>query len=175
MVASLYKWMVCLTVPALMGSGAKPVAVPAPHPFYVSVTEISQNASEKTLEISCKFFTDDFEATLEKAYKTTLDISVDKYKASFDKFVPDYVGKHLALTVDGKPVALKYVGYETEKESAYTYFEVINVASAKSVQITNSLLHDFIAQQINIMHLTVGGKRQSTKLDYPQTKAVFGF
>ena len=39
----------------------------AVHPFYVSVTEINQNAAEKSLEISCKFFADDFEQTLEKA------------------------------------------------------------------------------------------------------------
>jgi hypothetical protein len=37
----------------------------APHPFYVSVTEISQNATDKSLEVSCKFFADDFEQTLE--------------------------------------------------------------------------------------------------------------
>ena len=41
------------------------------HPFYVSVTEVNQNVSEKTLEISCKFFADDFENILEKSYKKT--------------------------------------------------------------------------------------------------------
>ena len=31
------------------------------HLVFVSVTEIEHNAKEKTLEISCKIFTDDFE------------------------------------------------------------------------------------------------------------------
>ena len=31
------------------------------HPFYISVTEINQNPKEKTLEISCKLFAEDFD------------------------------------------------------------------------------------------------------------------
>ena len=146
-----------------------------PHPFYVAVTEINHNATEKTFEISCKFFADDFEQVLERTYKTQLDISAAKDKAVFDKYIPDYVNRHLSISVDGKPVSLHYVGFEKEKESAYAYFEITNVASVKNVTAVNSLLHDFIEQQINIMHVTIGGKRQSTKLDYPNAKAAFQF
>ena len=145
------------------------------HPFYISVTEINQNAKARSLEISCKFFAEDLEQILEKTYKTQLDITGTKDKAAFDKDIPDYVNRRLSITVDGKPVSLHYVGYEKDKESAYAYFEITNVASVKSITAVNSLLHDFIEQQINIMHVTVGGKRQSTKLDYPDTKASFQF
>lgn len=154
---------------------SSPAAVSGFHPFYVSVTEINQNTAAKSLEISCKFFADDFEETLEKAYKTHLDISTGKDKAAFDQFIPDYINRHLLLLVDGKPAKLNYVGYEKEKESAYCYFEVPNVSSAKQLDATNSLLYDFKNEQINIMHVTVNGKRQSTKLDYPASKASFRF
>jgi hypothetical protein len=151
-----------------------PVAA-KPHPFFVSVTEVNQNAAEKSLEISCKFFADDFEQTLEKAYNTHLDIVSAKDKAAFDKIIPDYIGKHLQLAADGRPVKLTYVGFEKEKESAYAYFEVQNISSVKQLDAVNSLLHDFKNEQINIMHVTVNGKRQSTKLDYPASKASFRF
>lgn len=147
----------------------------APHPFFIAVTEINQNAAAKSLEISCKFFADDLEQTLEKAYGTHLDISDAKDKASFDKFIPDYINKHLQLTADGKPLRLNFVGYEKEKESAFCYFEVLNIPLLKQLDATNSLLHDFTKEQINIMHVTVGGKRQSTKLDYPARDASFRF
>ncbi|RYZ27517.1 MAG: hypothetical protein EOO10_12475 [Chitinophagaceae bacterium] len=145
------------------------------HPFYVSVTEINQNAAEKSLEISCKFFADDFEQTLEKAYKTQLDISSDKDKAFFDKFIPDYIAKHFGLTVDGKPVKLNYVGYEKEKESVYCYFELTSTPNVKRLDITSNLLYELTQEQINIMHITVNGKRQSSKLSYPDVKAAFQF
>lgn len=154
---------------------SKPEAVLSPHPFYISVTEINQNAAAKSLELSCKFFADDLEQTLEKANNARLDISSAKDKALFDKYIPDYVNKHLQLVVDGKPVNLTYVGYEKEKESAYCYFEIANLASPKQIDAVNSLLHDFRTEQINIMHVTLSGKRQSTKLDYPETRASFRF
>jgi hypothetical protein len=147
----------------------------AVHPFYVSVTEINQNAAEKSLEISCKFFADDFEQILEKSYKAQLDISSGKDKASFDKFIPDYIAKHFALAVDGKPVKLNFVGYEKEKESVYCYFEVTNTTSVKQLDITSNLLYELTHEQINIMHITTNGKRQSSKLSYPDVKASFQF
>jgi hypothetical protein len=105
------------------------------HPFYISVTEINHNAKDKILEISCKMFAEDLESQLEKNYKTTLDISSEKDKASFDKFIPDYISQHFSLAVDGKPVKLVYVGFEKEKESAYCNFQVSGVPSLKIIDI----------------------------------------
>ncbi len=145
------------------------------HPFYISVTEINQNAKEKSLEISCKMFAEDLELQLEQNYKTTLDISSEKDKGSFDKFIHDYVGRHLAIAIDGKAATLSYVGFEKEKESVYCYFEADGIVNPHKVDITNSILHDFNQEQINIIHVTVNGHRQSTKLDYPETHASLSF
>jgi hypothetical protein len=145
------------------------------HPLYVSVTEIEQNAADKALEISYKFFTDDFEHTLEKSNKKKLDIKSSKEKGEFDKYIPEYINKHFTLTVDNKLVQLRYIGFEIEKESVYCYFEANEVSSIKKVNISNSLLHDFKKEQINIMHLSINGKKQSTKLHYPTSKASFTF
>lgn len=145
------------------------------HPFYVSVTEINENAKTKSLEISCKFFADDFEETLERASNKRLDLSLSSDKANVDALIPEYIAKHLQLSVDGRPVKLTYVGFEKEKESAYCYFEVPNLAAVKRVEAVNSLLYDFKPEQINIMHVVVGGKRLSTKLNYPANKASFRF
>lgn len=171
----LSKWFLMLMSFGLFTPVEKHNAVDALHPFYVSVTEVSHNTSEKSLEISCKFFADDFEHTLEKAYKVQLDITTEKDKASFDKLIPDYINNRFALTTDGKTAKLNYVGYEKDKESVYCYFEVTNLPSAKRLDVTNNLLYDFTQEQINIMHITINGKRQSSKLNYPETKAAFQF
>jgi hypothetical protein len=182
MATLIYKWLLLSVLPIALWHGNKVELLSSSikretsfHPFYISVTEINQNTKDKTLEISCKMFADDFEQILEKDYKTQLDISSDKDKANFDKLIPDYMSKHLSLKVDGKPVKLNYVGYEKDKESAYCYFQVDNITSLKRLDATNSILHDFNDTQINIMHVVVNGKRQSTKLDYPSTAASFTF
>jgi hypothetical protein len=137
--------------------------------------EINHNAKNKILEISCKIFTNDFEDILEKDYKTKVDLVNPPDKGAMDKLVNDYLRKRLALKVDNRPVNLSYVGFEKEDEAVYCYFEADNIASLKKIDVTNSILHDFSDQQINIIHCIVGGKRQSTKLDYPKSNASFQF
>jgi hypothetical protein len=146
-----------------------------PHPFYISVTELNHNAKDRIIEISCKMFADDLEQILEKDYKTTLDIASPKEKGIFDKLIPDYINHHLSIVLEGRPVTLSYIGYEKDKESAYCYFQVNDVASVKKIDIQNSILHDFNDTQINIIHVVVNGRRQSTKLDFPNTQASFSF
>ncbi|MGV3527923.1 MAG: DUF6702 family protein [Flavisolibacter sp.] len=145
------------------------------HPFYVSVMEVQQNAKEKSLELTYRIFTDDFEHTINKNYKQELDISTKKDQAAFDKFIPDYMNRHVAIAVDGKGVSPQYVGYEVDKESVYIYFEVKNVTAVKQIDVQTKLLHDYTPEQINIIHTTINGKRESVKLNYPDSKATFQF
>lgn len=145
------------------------------HPFHVSVVEINHNATDKTLEISCKIFTDDFEKVLEQNYKTKVDLINPPNKAAMDTLVKKYIISHLSLSADGKPLKLVYVGFERENEAVYGYIQVDNIASVKKIDITNKLMHDLFTDQINLMHVIVGGNRKSTKLDYPQTNASFSF
>jgi hypothetical protein len=176
MAAILYKWLAICSLWLMNVNGLKPAPhAVSRHPFYVAVTEINLNPSDKTLEVSCKMFADDLEQILEKNNHVQLDISSVKDKAKFDSYIPAYVKNHLSLSVDGKPSTLSYIGFEKDKESAFCYFQVENIASLKKLDVNNSLLHDFTADQINIIHVMVNGKRQSTKLDYPNHDASFSF
>jgi hypothetical protein len=145
------------------------------HPFYISVTEINHNATDKTLEISCKIFGDDMEEVLKKSSNTAVDLSDPKKLEANNKLIEAYVRNHLSLMADGKTVKLNYVGFEKEKESVYCYFEGQNIPSVKKLDVINSLLHDLNSDQINIMHVTVGGERKSLKLDHPKKTATFTF
>lgn len=145
------------------------------HPFYISVTEINHNAKDKTLEISCKMFLDDFEKTLRTVTKTEVDLTNVKDKAKVDKMISDYLNSHLQLKVDGKQVALQFVGFEKESEAAWCYLQVNNVPSVKQLEIKNTLLFEEFDSQISIMHVTVNGTRKSTRLNKPESAAKFEF
>jgi len=172
--AAAFRW--CLLFLLVAASAFAPVpAEKAAHPFYVSVIEVQHNAKEKTLEISCRIFSDDLEATLKKHFGTAVDLSAEKDRGRIDKMIPDYISKTLHLQVDGKPAALQYIGYEKDKESAYSYFEVSGVPAVHKLDVETSLLHDLSEEQINIFHVTVNGKRQSQKLNFPQRATSFQF
>jgi hypothetical protein len=146
-----------------------------PHPFHVSVVEINPNTADKTLEISCKIFTDDFEKVLAQNYKTKVDLINPPNKVSMDSLVKKYIFSHLLIKADGKPVKLQYLGFENESEAAFSYIEVENISAVKKIEVTTNIMHDIFTDQVNIIHTIVGGKRISNKLDYPNKETSFSF
>lgn len=171
----LFKW---LLLSLLTGSGydQNPANQHSTnHPFYISVTEINHNAADKNLEISCKIFTDDFESALTKAAGTKVDLFNPKDKAAVDKHITTYIRKHLVVKIDGKPAVLEFIGFEREEEAVWSYLQVSNTVTPKRIEVMNDLLYDSFNQQINLMHVAVGGNRKSTKLNYPDTNASFQF
>jgi hypothetical protein len=177
MAASLFKWFSAYLF-LLSGNGYKSnneKMHDRAHPLYVTVTEVNHNAKDKTLEISCKIFTNDFETALEKTFHTKTDLSQPKDKKAADKLVNDYIQKHLQLKVDGKPVAFEFVGSEKETDATWSYFQVSNIAFVKKLEITNTLLYETFEGEINLMHVTVSGNRKSDKLTNPEMNALFEF
>ena len=145
------------------------------HPFYVSVTELNYNAKEKTLEISCKIFTNDFEAALQRASPDKIDLSDAKFKPGNEKAIAAYIAKHLHLIVDNSPVLLQFVGSEQEKEATWSYFQVNEVKSFRKIAIINDILYELYPSEINIIHMTANSQRKSTKLASPERQATFDF
>lgn len=168
MAGFLFKWLLFV---GFLHSTPAPVI----HPIFVSVTEIEHNAKDKTLEISCKIFTDDFEKTLRQQYNTHVDLLNPKEKTAMEKLVSDYVPKHLFIKADGKPAPLQYLGYEQQEEGIVSFYQVNNISSVKKLEITDNILFEYKKEQISIIHTIVNGNRKSTKLVNPEDKASFEF
>jgi len=184
MVTWFYKWLFMILVPAVIYMNGKidkekllfPLqGVRGFHPLHVSVVEINHNATDKTLEISCKLFTDDFEKVLTQNYKSKVDLINPSDRPAMEKLVNDFIRKHLTIKTNGKPVKLLYLGYEKDNDAIYSYFQADSIVAVKKIEVTNNILHELFADQINLMHVTVGGKRKSMKLDYPEKETVFSF
>ena len=145
------------------------------HPFYVSVTEIKENAKDKIMEVSCKIFTDDFEKTLRMHYSNKIDLLNPPDKAVANKLIKDYINKHLSISFDGKLQSLQYVRYEKNEEGMECYFQINNPVIHSKVTVVNNVLFEYKPEQINIVHVTVRGKRQSTQLVNPNDRKTFNF
>lgn len=171
MAASVYKWLIFPAL-AVISMSVSPVTE---HPFHVSVIEINHNAADKTLEISCKIFTDDFEKALAKNYKTKTDLINPPDKAAMDTLIKKYLFSHLSIRANGKPVVFDYLGFENDNEAAYGYIEVPGVTSLNRVDISATIMYDMFEDQMNIFHITVNGNRKSTKLNYPDKEAAISF
>lgn len=150
--------------------------LPLLHPFYVSVTEINHNASDQSLEISIRIFTDDFENTLRMHHP---DMKVDLMNppegGAMDSLIKNYHIQRLKLEVNGSVGKLQYVGFERIGESIWSYFEVARVPLLQELKIHNPILYEYKKEQINMVHVNAGKKQQSRKLDNPKADWVFRF
>ncbi|SHF11079.1 DUF6702 family protein [Pedobacter caeni] len=145
------------------------------HPFYVSVTEITQNSKTKAVQVSVRIFFDDFEKALDHQYKTKVNILKPVDRKKVDQLIADYVQKHLQVKANQKSLVLKYIGYEIEEDAAWCYFETAPVAAIKTFDINNNILFEEHESQSNMVHVTVNGSRKSTKLDNPKSQARMSF
>ena len=178
MATGIYKWCVfpLFSLVLFTGGGNKILKDKEPaHPIHIATVEIEHNAKDKTLEITCKTFWDDFETILSKYNKSRVDLTSEKSTEDNNKRIFEYIKSHLQINVDGKVMPLSFVGFEKEDVVIYSYLQADNVASVKKVSIMSSLMHDMFDDQSEIIHVIVNGNRKSTKLDYPAKNAEFSF
>lgn len=142
------------------------------HPFFMSVTEAEYNAKEKSIEISVKLFNDDLEAVLKKSSGQKVDI-VQGDKASNEKHLRQYFGQHFKLSSNKNIISYSILGYEKENDVIYVFLEAKNVPSIRELQIDTDLLYDHDKGQINLIHFRQNGKRETQRLTFPDSKAVF--
>jgi hypothetical protein len=146
------------------------------HPFFVSVTEINHNKKEKTLEISFRVFTDDFENTLRMyAPDKKIDLMNPPANGAMDSLVKSYMQNKVILEVNGGVRKMQYVGFERVEESIWSYFEVAGVEDLKKLKIKDPILYEYKKEQINMIHVISGDNRQSRKLDNPVADWEFNF
>lgn len=139
----------------------------AVHPLHVSTTDMNFNDKEKSIEVSCRIFTDDFETVLAKTYKAKTDLTKPEMHKAMDVLIKKYMDAHLQFNVNGKNLKATYIGYEIDHEATNVYLEIENVSSIQRINLSNTLLYDLFDDQLNILHVENKGQRKSARTNYP--------
>lgn len=145
------------------------------HPIYVSVTEMQHNAKDKTLEISCKIFTSDFETILKSKSKSKINLLQPTDKKLMESLVDQYIQQHLKIKVDDQTKKMEFLGYEQNEDAIQSYFEIGDVATIKKIDVQDDILYEYKSEQISIIHIVVNGNRKSTKLVNPDSNFSLSF
>ena len=144
-----------------------------PHPFYLSVTDVKYNDKNKSIEVACKMFSNDLEDALKKTSKKNVDLLNPKNKMEVEKILFEYVCKRFSVNLNGKVQKLKFIGYEKEDDVIWTYMEIEKCEKPKQINISNSLLYDFLKEQINLVQVEIGTYKQSSKVSNPEKELKF--
>jgi hypothetical protein len=131
------------------------------HPFYISLTEIRYNPSQKSLEIAQKIFWDDLEVALADIYETKVDFLNPSNLNVLEDLAKTYLLEKNEIMVNGKKVNLEYLGFEIEEEAVWFYMEALKVPVPHVVQIRNEVLIQHFEGQQNIVNFYKDQKPKS--------------
>ena len=144
------------------------------HPVHVVTTDIDYKTASHTLQLTHRIFTDDLEKELELSEKKAgspvrLHIGTPKEHPATDALITRYLASHFALAVNGKAVALKWVGKEQEGEATWVYLEAGQAEDPTGFEVTNTILLELYDDQQNLVHLKAKGQKKSLKFRKGET------
>jgi len=119
---------------------------------------------------------DDLEIGLKNFHKIEY---VDAFKpedpAELDRLINEYLQSNIEFIIDGVKTPFTFLGSEMEGDARWCYFEAKNVASVKSVQITNTVLIKSYEDQENIVHFKANDKLKSYRLNKDEKQTTLSW
>jgi hypothetical protein len=129
------------------------------HKYYISLTSIDINTSERILEMSIKVFADDLNQALKLPEGTKMNDPKN------EKVLMEYFKKCFFVKIDGKPVDYNLAGTENDADLTWIYLQAENCLPLQQVTITNTILTEVFSDQINMIYMNQRGETQSEITD----------
>ena len=134
------------------------------YPFHATITSFDCEKDSKTIEVTIKIFTNDFEKVLRADKKDDLIIDSKNSLYNVDGLMFIYIKQNLVVTIDGNRKELSWVGKEIENDITWCYLEIINVDDLSKVSIENKLFLSSFDDQLNICHFYCSNKTETLML-----------
>lgn len=152
--------------------------IPAPvarHDFHTSLTEINYNPASKSLEITIRVFTDDFENALMKLSGKKVFIN-STTKDQHDPLIEQYISKHFALLSPQKEAKKgEYLGRETEADATWLYYEIPNCHAVKGYTLMNDIMQELFDDQTNLVNIIYPKEKKTIIYNAKVKTSVFPF
>ena len=131
------------------------------HKFYIAIFQVQFVPKKKRIEITSRIFIDDLNKTLEKKYHTKTAIGSGSEKAEDQAILKKYFSEGLIIKVNGQAHSFNYLFSEVEEDVLVTYLTIKDISKIESLNVQNTLLIDWNAEQQNIMHFMINGTKNS--------------
>ncbi|MBF9238290.1 hypothetical protein I2I05_12870 [Hymenobacter sp. BT683] len=130
------------------------------HAYHSSLMELRYNAGKKQLEVAVKVFTDDFEKALSQGQPAPVNLSEPGPRPL--ALTTAYLQRTLKFsTAAGALLPLQVLGLQQEKDGYWLYCKVMLPGPVGGVQLRQAMLLDVFGDQMNIVNVEAGDKKQS--------------
>lgn len=135
-------------------------AAPARHAYHATLTELRYNAAKQQFELAVKVFTDDFEKALSQGQPVPVSLAEAGPRPL--ALTTAYLRRTLQVrTAAGAPLPLHVLGMQAEKDGYWLYGKVPLPGPVAAVQLRQAMLLDVFGDEVNIVNLEAGARKQS--------------
>ena len=129
------------------------------HDFHASITQMVYNQKEKTVEISIRIFTDDFEKALSAASNAKIHLAAnDKNDTLIEKYIHAHFGY---VSPQKQSVPIKYIGHEIEADANWLYLEMPHAESLTGGTLTQNALMELFDDQVNMINIQYQSQKKT--------------
>jgi hypothetical protein len=145
------------------------------HKFYMAIYQINYAPQKKMVQITSRIFIDDLNKVLEKKYKKKMFLGSDKESVEEIILFRKYMNENFSVKVNGNARTINFLSKEIDDDVLICYWNIKEIAKINSLEISNSVLLDWNAEQQNITHVNVLGIKKSILFTESSTKEMLNY
>ncbi|RXM41929.1 DUF6702 family protein [Flavobacterium sp. YO64] len=131
------------------------------HKFYVGVFQVEYAAEKKMIQITSRIFIDDLNNGMEKKYHKKTLVGTERETPADADLLKKYLSENFTIKVNGQTKPVAFLSKEVEGDVLVCYSRIKDVEKFKTIEIVNTILVDWNAEQQNITHVTAFGIKRS--------------
>ena len=132
------------------------------HKFYMGVFQVNYAAEKKMIQITSRIFIDDLNNGMEKKYHQKTFVGTDKETQADIDLLKKYLSENFTIKINGQSKPITFLSKEVESNDVLVcYSRIKDINTFKTIEILNTILLDWNAEQQNITHVSAFGTKKS--------------
>ncbi|WP_281309668.1 DUF6702 family protein [Flavobacterium flavigenum] len=146
------------------------------HKFYMGIFQVNYVAEKKMVQITSRIFVDDLNNGIEKKYHKKTFIGTEKETQADLDLLKRYLSENFSIKINGQPKTIVFLSKELEADDVLVcYSKITGVEKLKTLEITNTILTDWNAEQQNITHISAFATKRSVLFTESSRKEVLKY
>jgi hypothetical protein len=146
------------------------------HKFYMGVFQVNYVTEKKMIQITSRIFVDDLNNGMEKKYHKKTFIGTERETPADIELLKKYLADNFSVKTDGQLKPITFLSKEVEAGDVLVcYSRIKDIDKFKTIEISNSVLVDWNAEQQNITHVSAFGTKKSVLFTESSRKEVLKY
>lgn len=146
------------------------------HKFYMGVFQVNYVAEKKMIQVTSRIFLDDLNNGMEKKYHKKTFVGTEKETPEDLELFKKYLAENFTIKINGQSKPITFLSKEVEAGDVLVcYSRIKDIDKFKTIEISNTILVDWNAEQQNITHVTAFGIKKSVLFTESSRKEVLKY